>query len=105
MKSIDIFYSFFTQTYGDRLYLAETLKLKLDLVQVLKKMNSVYPKTTPDFDEEFLFHVVRGLFSEEEVLESDRTQKLIPIKPFIDRLKFLKGKLSILEHYMLENIP
>lgn len=103
MKSIDNFYSFFTQTYGDRLYLAETLKLKLDLVQVLKKMNSVYPKTTPDFDEEFLFHVVRGLFSEEEVLESDRTQKLIPIKG--DRLKFLKGKLSILEHYMLENIP
>lgn len=58
---------------------------------MLKKMNSAYPKTSPDFDEEFVFHMVKCFFSREEIIESHNTKKLNPLKK--DRLKFLKGKI------------
>lgn len=76
------------QAHADRLYLGETVKIKFDLVQKMKKMNSTYPKTSADYDEEFLFHLIKGIFAREEIIATNKTQKLTSLKK--DQLKFLK---------------
>lgn len=65
------------------------LKLKLKLVETLKKMNSTYQKTSADYDEEFLFFAIKGIFTSKEITESSAVNKLTPLNR--DKLAFLKG--------------
>lgn len=57
----------FSQSMGDRLYLDGSLKIKMDLIRLLKKMNDNYPSSHQDFDEKFLFHAMQAIFSSGEM--------------------------------------
>lgn len=78
------------QTEADRLYMNETLKIKLRHVIHLKNMNQLYPKTNEDFDEEFLFYLLKSVFDKGELKLCSEGSSLLPLnKP---RLVFVKGK-------------
>lgn len=62
-----IFYLFLFQSRGDRLYLKDSLKIKLEAIQLLKRMNVNYPQNHEDFDEMFLFQAMRALFTEADI--------------------------------------
>lgn len=74
---------------GDRLYLDEELKLKLSLVELLKNMNSKYPKTSADFDTEFLYRAVQPMFSRDEMKKCIHSNNLRQLNA--SHLRFLKG--------------
>lgn len=99
---IKTFHIHLIQTRGDRLYLDEKLKVKISLVETLKAMNQNYPKTSADFDEEFLFLAIRGLFSAEEIAECSAQQKLIPLNR--QTLAFLKGEKNINEDFEIQDL-
>lgn len=75
---------------GDRLYLNESLKLKVDLVEVLKKMNSTYPKNSTDFDAEFLHRAMKPMFSRDELKKCFDANNLRRLD--VTTFRFLKGK-------------
>lgn len=90
MKCLPLWYvSNLLKSDGDRIYLDGTLKICLSLLHTVKNMNCTYPKTSSDFDEEFLFHLIKAFFSKDEVLACHSTGKLTPLKR--DKLKMLKG--------------
>lgn len=53
-------------------------------------MNSTYPKTTSDFDKEFLWYLLNGVFTKAELKLCGNASSLRTLKP--DKLKFVKGK-------------
>lgn len=95
-KSFDIIsYSIqFLQAKGDRLYLHETVKIKLSTVECLKKMNSTFPKTSCDYDEEFLFHLLKEVFTKNELRLCGKSSSLRTLKA--EKLKLTKGSVNSL---------
>lgn len=77
------------QAKGDRLYLDHTVKIKLSTVDFLKRMNSTYPKTTSDFDREFLWNLLKGVFTKDELKACGNASSLLGLKR--DKLKLVKG--------------
>lgn len=73
------------------MYLDEAVKLKLSLVNMLKKMNTSYPNISEDFDRAFIHHLLRAIFSNEEMKKFADTssQRSLP-KP---KLQLAKGNL------------
>lgn len=82
-------YCILLKTKGDRLYLNEKLKLSVDLVEVLKKMNSTYPKNSADFDTEFLQRAMKPMFSRDEMKMCIGANNLRKLD--VSNLRFLKG--------------
>lgn len=81
---------FFIQTKGDRYYLGEEVKLSLNLVNVLKKMNSNYPESSADFDMGFITRLLGGIFRKGEL---EKCAKLSSLKSLNrPKLTFAKGK-------------
>lgn len=52
---------------GDRLYNEESVKIRIGLVDRLKKMNETYRKNSVDYDAHFLAHLMHSLFDKEEI--------------------------------------
>lgn len=77
----------YLQNNGDRYY--GNVKLRLSLVQLLKKMNSVYPKTSSDFDLEFLRYVLREIFTKVELRNCASSSSLRALNP--SKLQVAKG--------------
>lgn len=70
----------FLQSKGDRLFLDEELTLELSVIETLKKMNSNYPKNTSDFDAEFIFKIMKPMFSRQELKNCVQTNSLHSLK-------------------------
>lgn len=87
---IFFFNSKYLQGKGDRFYLDE-VKIELSTVQLLKKMNSTYPKTSSDFDRVFLSHLLEEVFTKDELKQMGKSSTLRNLKP--DKLKLTKGSL------------
>lgn len=71
------------------MYLDNVVKLPLFLVETLKAMNAIYPKTSSDFDMEFLNRLLRGIYTKAELKNcaSQRSLKVLNVA----KLKFSKG--------------
>lgn len=81
------------QAAGDRFYLNETVKLRIGLIERLKKMNETYPKMHLDYDSHFMAHIMNALFTREEL---ERCVHTGLIKHFsIAKMKLIKRKLII----------
>lgn len=80
----------FLQEKGDRFYLDKDVKISLGVVNILKKMNMSYPKTSSDFDGEFLQHLLKSVFNEKELLECSSASSLKKLNG--PKLKLAKGK-------------
>lgn len=52
-------------------------------------MNCNYPKTSADYDEEFLFLAIKGIFPKNEIVETSIEKKLTSLNR--EKLAFLKG--------------
>lgn len=79
------------QDKGDRYYLDGEVKFSLNLINILKKMNTSYPKNSPDFDVEFVRHLLKGILSQEQLSDCSKASSL----RCLDRpkLKLAKGNL------------
>lgn len=77
------------QSRGDRLYLKDDLKIKLEAVQLLKKLNDNYPHNHEDFDEKFLFEAMRAIFTEVEIKQCFESKSLKSI--YGSKFKLYKG--------------
>lgn len=62
-----LFYADLLQSKGDRVYMDGKVKLKINFIDQMKKMNQVYPKLNVDFDAEYLFYMVHAVFSKIEL--------------------------------------
>lgn len=51
------------QTKGDRQYLAVDLRIKYQIIELLKKFNDNYPQSSLDYDKKNLYHLLRAVFS------------------------------------------
>lgn len=80
---------FYFQRNGDRYYLGDSLKLKSNLIEVLKKMNSTYPSSTIDYDKLFLFDLLQAVFTKADLKKCGLRGTI----QHLDRgkLKFVKG--------------
>lgn len=67
------------------------LKLKLKLVQELKKMNTTYPTSTGDYDFIFLKQLACSVFKKEELKKCGKSEVLTPLNRC--HLKFVKGNI------------
>lgn len=83
----------FPQSKGDRLYLDEGIKLNVQLVETLKKMNSTYPQQTSDYDAEFIYNAMKPMFSRAELGGCLKFNSLHYLKK--DFRSFLKGSITI----------
>lgn len=77
------------QSRGDRYYNDDEIKLSLHSVTVLKAMNSTYPNSSRDFDKDFLFHLLREVFTREELVDCAKSSTLLKLNR--PKLKFVKG--------------
>lgn len=77
------------QSVGDYCYLWETLKLKYDLVQQLKRMNDSYPQSHADYDTHFLFLLAKAVFAKKELKSCSSSSSLVKFDK--QRLKLVKG--------------
>lgn len=75
------------------MYLDHTVKIKLRTVDLLKKMNSTYPKATSDFDKDFLWCLLNGVFTKDELKLCGNASSLRTLKP--DKLKLVKGSVKV----------
>lgn len=57
---------------------------------MLKKMNTSYPKISSDFDGEFIRHLLKSIFSEEELNDCSKSSSLRDLNR--PKLKFAKGE-------------
>lgn len=64
------------QSRGDRLYLEGSLKVKLEVVKLLKKMNVEYPRSHEDYDEKFLITAIAAIFAEDELNSLSKAKSL-----------------------------
>lgn len=80
---------FLFQTRGDRYYLNKTLKLKLEVVETLKKMNCSYPKMNADYDVEYLYHAMRSIYKQKVLEDFSKSGNLRSLGS--SHLKFLRG--------------
>lgn len=84
---------YFLQNKGDRLYLDGTLKMNLEAVLILKKMNVAYPKNSVDFDPEFVCRLLKSIFSKEELKKCSDHSTDSKLRGFNRRkLRFAKGE-------------
>lgn len=92
---------FSLQVRGDRLYLHDDLKLKLGVVEMLKRMGSNYPENTSDFDEEFLYRSMKSIFPKIQLRKFANSQNLSDLdRP---RREFLKSNFNIYLYSILIN--
>lgn len=84
---------FSLQVRGDRLYLYDDLKLKLEMVDMFKKMGSNYPENTSDFDEAFLYRSMKTIFPKTQLRKFANSQNLLDLERA--RRGFLKGNFNI----------
>lgn len=70
--------------YGE----SNDIVLKLDVVETLKKMNQCFPKNQECYDEQFIFRIMRAIFTKEEL--NDSRSGMLRTLDFSKRL-FLKG--------------
>lgn len=82
------------QSKGDRYYLDGEVKIKLHTLQRLKKMNSTYPKTSADFDEEFLSILLQAIFGKEALLQCGQHNSLKHFNR--PKLQLAKGTYMVL---------
>lgn len=60
---------------------------------MLKKMNSTYPKTTSDFDREFLSHLLKEVFTKKDLKESGRLSMIRNLHR--NKLQLAKGRVRV----------
>lgn len=84
---------FSLQVRGDRLYLYDDLKLKLGVVEMLKRMGSNYPENTSDFDEAFLYRSMKSIFPKIQLRKFANSQNLFDLER--SRRGFLKRNFNI----------
>lgn len=73
---------------GDRYYIDELVKIKLNTVNVLKKMNDSYPTSTSDYDKLFLFDLSKEIFTKKELRACGKCRSLMKLNRV--KLKFIK---------------
>lgn len=78
---------------GDRLYLERTVKIRLKMVDQLKKMNSNFPKTSVDYDSEFLRHLLNEVFTKQELKDCGKSSKIRNLKR--EKLQLAKGSFTV----------
>lgn len=71
------------------MYYHEKLKLSLDVIKKLKKMNVSYPENTVDYDEDFIFVLAAEVFQFNEIEEFLKNDNLLAFSR--DELQFVKG--------------
>lgn len=63
--------------------------MKLGVVERLKKMTNNYPTSTVDFDQIFLYHLLREVFTTEEIVQCGVTSRIRHMKTA--KTSFVKG--------------
>lgn len=81
------------QAKGDRLYFDNTVKIKLGTVELLKGMSSTYPRSTSDFGSEFLLHLLKAVFTKNELRLCGKSSSLRKLKN--DKRNLVKGSVII----------
>lgn len=77
------------QSAGFRYYMDGKIKLSPETINKLKKLNDTYPSCTDDYDIRFLFHLLKAVFTNDEIIQCSQTSSI----QYLDRakLKFVKG--------------
>lgn len=65
--------------------------MKWDTIKILKRMNSNYPEYTSDYDEIFLNHLIKAVYTKQEMMNASK--KHPPFGLNEQRFQFLKGKM------------
>lgn len=78
------------------------VKLNPEMIEILQKSNSNYPSCTEDYDIRFLFHLLKAVFTKEELANCYQASSI----QYLDRvkLKFVKGVQKIYFMLILERI-
>lgn len=81
---------YFLQSSGNRLYFKETLKVNLNAINRLKKMNVSLPDSTPDYDEKFVYELMLAVMNLEEMKAFSSQNNLQTIDR--NKRRFIKSK-------------
>lgn len=72
--------------------MGEKIKLSQETIASLRKANDTYPLNTVDYDERFLFNLMKAVFSKNDLIKCGQTSKINHLDR--DKIKFVKGLFS-----------
>lgn len=76
------------QSDGNRFYHDHEVKVKLETIKALKRMNDIFPTLTADYDTIFLNLLLKDVFSKKELIQCGRTKLIKGLG--VRKLKFAK---------------
>lgn len=76
------------QSNGNRFYHDREVKVKLETIKSLKRMNDIFPASTADYDSIFLRLLLKDVFSRKELIQCGRTMLINGLG--VRKLKFAK---------------